>query len=71
MTGQQNTNRKTVMRHARTLDFAKLIGFSVLGPEIEGRLDFHDQTFGDKLGAKVGLEDEGIALLRTTPLKPS
>ena len=38
------------------LDFGKLLGFETVGAQIAGGLDLQDETFGDKLGAKVGLE---------------
>lgn len=39
------------------IDFEKLLGFELVTRELLRGFDFQDETFGDKLGAKVGLED--------------
>jgi hypothetical protein len=37
------------------IDFTKLLGFDTVSCELsESGLDLRDETFGDKLGAKVG-----------------
>ena len=38
------------------LDYKKLLGFGILSAEMVGQHDFQGETFGDKLGAKVGNE---------------
>jgi hypothetical protein len=47
---------RTVNRKIKTLDFAKLLGFETINEQISGSVDFRDETLGDKLGAKVGVE---------------
>jgi hypothetical protein len=51
------------MQKTEKIDFAKLLGFETVSDRLSGTFDFRDQTFGDKLGAKVGLEPpNGVAL---------
>ncbi len=42
------------------IDFAKLLGFDTVSDEISNGLDFKGETFGGKLGAKVGTEDTPV-----------
>ncbi len=42
------------MDETNHLDFTKLLGFNTVADELSGGLDLQDETFGDKLGAKVG-----------------
>jgi hypothetical protein len=49
----------------RKIDFSKLLGFQVLGEELSERVDFQDETFGGRLGAKVG--DKTCSLLDLPP----
>jgi hypothetical protein len=44
------------MSKTGTLDFARLLGFEAVRAEMERPLDFQDETLGDKLGAKMGLD---------------
>ena len=37
-----------------TIDFTKLLGFNTVADQVSGRLDLQDDTFSDKLGAKIG-----------------
>ena len=44
------------------IDFAKLLGFNTVSDELPDGLDFKDDTFGARLGAKVGdPEDAQVA----------
>jgi hypothetical protein len=45
------------MNENRKIDFSKLLGFQVLGEELSERVDFRDEAFGGRLGAKVGGKD--------------
>ena len=55
------------MQKAEKIDFAKLFGFQTVSDQISGRLDFQDEIIGDKLGAKVGMEDNpGASAARLT-----
>ena len=36
------------------IDFTKLLGFDTVAEEVSGGLDLQNDTFGSKLGAKVG-----------------
>jgi hypothetical protein len=38
------------------VDFSKLLGFGHLGEVRSGEVDFSDETFSARLGAKVGVE---------------
>lgn len=42
------------MRKNHKIDFTKLLGFQVMSEELAGRVDFQDETFAGRLGAKVG-----------------
>ena len=42
------------MNENRKIDFSKLLGFKVMGEELAERVDFQDETFSGRLGAKVG-----------------
>ena len=44
------------MQKTEMIDFVTLFGFETVSDQILGSLDFRDETFGDKLGAKVGME---------------
>jgi len=46
------------MSRAKSIDFAKLIGFATVGDRLSEGVDLQDETFGDKLGAKVGEFEE-------------
>jgi hypothetical protein len=41
------------------IDFDKLLGFELLTRELSKALDFQAESFGAKLGAKVGGTEEG------------
>ena len=45
-----------IMRKAKNIDFAKLLGFGLVSDEIAGSADFRDEAIDAKLGAKVGFE---------------
>ena len=47
------------MQKSDSIDFAKLLGFQTITDELANELDFQNETLGDKLGAKVGLEPIG------------
>ena len=49
------------MSENRTIDFTKLLGFQVMSEELAEHVDFQDETFGGRLGAKVG--DKGCPTL--------
>jgi hypothetical protein len=53
------------MNENRKIDFSKLLGFKVLGEDLSERVDFQDETFGGRLGAKVG--DKTCSLLDLPP----
>ncbi len=42
------------MSENRRIDFSKLLGFQVMSEELAEHVDFQDETFGGRLGAKVG-----------------
>ena len=42
------------MSETHKIDFSKLLGFQVMSEEWSEFIDFKDETFGGKLGAKVG-----------------
>ena len=44
------------MRKPDRIHFDKLLGFELLARELSKALDFQDESFGAKLGAKVGTE---------------
>ena len=46
-----------------TIDFTKLLGFNTVADQVSGHLDLQIDTFGDKLGAKIG-QPEGISPAR-------
>jgi hypothetical protein len=39
---------------AGSVEFGQLLGFESVADEGRGVVDFKDETFGDKLGAKIG-----------------
>jgi hypothetical protein len=43
------------------VDFSKLLGFGLLMEQMAERVDFQNETFGGRLGAKVG--DKTCSLL--------
>ena len=47
------------MRKPDRIHFDKLLGFELLARELSKALDFQDESFGAKLGAKVGVEESG------------
>jgi hypothetical protein len=51
-------------RRADDLDFAKLLGFATVSEQIAAGVDFQDETLGDKLGAKIGVEATSDARLK-------
>ena len=53
------------MHEIHKIDFSKLLGFQVMGDESLEKVDFQDETFGGRLGAKVG--DKGCTLLDLPP----
>jgi hypothetical protein len=44
------------MQKADKIDYAKLLGFEVMGDQSSASVDFQDETFAARLGAKVGTE---------------
>lgn len=44
------------MKKTESIDFDKLLGFETVGAELARCRDFQEETFSDKLGAKVGVE---------------
>jgi hypothetical protein len=46
--------RESTMQKLEKIDYARLLGFDAVGNEISGTIDFQDETFSAKLGAKVG-----------------
>ena len=53
------------MNENRKIDFSKLLGFMVMSEELAERVDFQDETFGGRLGAKVG--DKSCTLFDLPP----
>ena len=53
------------MQKSGSIDFTKLLGFDTVSEGLPNGLDFKDEIFGDKLGAKLGTESSG-----TAPSKP-
>jgi hypothetical protein len=59
------------MQSKGSVDFGRLLGFAAIGERLAGGVDFQDETFGARLGAKVGqevclaldLRDSGLAEL--------
>jgi hypothetical protein len=49
------------MRKPDRIDFDRLLGFELLTRELSQALDFQDESFGAKLGAKVGGPEDGPA----------
>jgi hypothetical protein len=49
------------MRKPDRIDFDRLLGFELLTRELSRALDFQDENFGAKLGAKVGGSEDGPA----------
>jgi hypothetical protein len=45
------------MSAKQKIDFAKLLGFKVMSEELSDNVDFRDETFDGRLGAKVGGKD--------------
>ena len=43
-----------LVKQAKDLDFAQLLGFETMGDHIQDGFDFQHEAFGAKLGAKVG-----------------
>ena len=41
------------------VDFSRLLGFGTVAGELSEGVDLKNGTFGDKLGAKIGLEPAG------------
>ena len=42
-----------------SIDFSQLLGFALVANASSDGIDFHDQTVGARLGAKVGFEPGG------------
>jgi hypothetical protein len=42
------------MDKADKIDFSKLLGFGLVTEELPEKVDFQNETFGGRLGAKVG-----------------
>jgi len=47
------------------IDFSKLLGFELVTEELADKVDFQTETFGGRLGAKVG--DKTCTLLDLEP----
>jgi hypothetical protein len=45
------------MSENHKIDFSKLLGFQVMSEELAGHIDFRDETFAGRLGAKVGVKE--------------
>jgi len=54
------------MSESQKIDFSKLLGFQVVSDELAERVDFQDETFGGRLGAKVG--DKSCTFLDLPPM---
>lgn len=44
------------MQKAKSIDFVTLLGFEVVSDEVSAGVDFQDDIFAARLGAKVGTE---------------
>ena len=53
------------MSERNKIDFSRLLGFEVVSEELAERVDFQNETFGGRLGAKVG--DKTCTLLDLPP----
>jgi hypothetical protein len=49
------------MQNPDKLDYAKLLGFAQVSDRISASIDFQDETFSARLGAKVGKPEFGPA----------
>ncbi len=45
------------MNEGRKIDFSRLLGFEVMSEELAQRVDFKDEIFTGRLGAKVGFKN--------------
>jgi hypothetical protein len=54
------------MSESHKIDFSKLLGFEVISEELAEHVDFRDETFGGRLGAKVG--DKSCTLFDLPPM---
>ncbi len=50
------------MSENHKIDFSKLLGFQVMSEKLAGHIDFQDETFAGRLGAKVGGKDDAPQL---------
>ena len=53
------------MSECQKIDFSKLLGFQVMSDDLAEHVDFQAETFGGRLGAKVG--DKVCTLLDLPP----
>jgi hypothetical protein len=51
------------MKRQQPLDFKKLLGFDAVVEHVGGSVDFKNETVSARLGAKVGEQDGGPAVL--------
>ena len=42
------------MSESQKIDFSRLLGFQVMSDDLAEHVDFQAETFGGRLGAKVG-----------------
>jgi hypothetical protein len=47
------------MQELNKIDYSKLLGFEVMSDQPSASVDFQDDTFAARLGAKVGAEPHG------------
>jgi hypothetical protein len=52
---RQTLSGGAIMKQTHRIDYTKLLGFDSVSDQIEGSIDFQDETIGAKLGAKVGI----------------
>jgi hypothetical protein len=43
-----------IMQNSDGIDYAKLLGFAAVRAQPSGEIDFREENFGARLGAKVG-----------------
>jgi hypothetical protein len=56
------------MSEKQKIDFSQLLGFEVMSEELSDSVDFRDETFAGRLGAKVG--DKDLTVLDLPREKP-
>ena len=48
------------------VDFSKLLGFGLVTEELAKKIDFQNETFGGRLGAKIGDKTGSLLDLQAT-----